>query len=94
MKFKIYDYDNKATEIDVGNKIIDHIRVLVLSGDEVVRVFFENGKNEVFDSSNYRVISLYEGQYEIHKSKLFKWVSYQPNPEDGAVAYQRFKNFS
>ena len=38
MKFTIYDYNGKATEVDTGDKEIRELFVQVLSEDEVVTV--------------------------------------------------------
>ena len=61
MIFKIYDYANKPTEIDTGNKEIESILVKVISGDEIVTVTFTDGTKKTYDSSNNRNIDYYVG---------------------------------
>ena len=41
MKFKIYDYNNNAIEVDAGDEPINLITVTILSGDETGLIVFE-----------------------------------------------------
>ena len=93
MKFKIYDFENKAAEVDVDKKIVDHITVIVLSGDEVVNVFYKDGTHEEFDSSNVRGTDYYDGMYEVCGTELFKWLIWLPEDENGVFSYQRLRRF-
>lgn len=43
MKFNIYDYQNKPTRIDTGDREIEYIDAYVISGDEVVDIHFNGG---------------------------------------------------
>lgn len=96
MKFKIYDFENEATEVDVGNKIIDHIIVIVLSGDEMVKVFYKDGTNEEFDSSECRNMDYFDGMYELRGTELFTWLTCEPDIREDyeTISYQRLKDFT
>lgn len=48
MKFKIYNYNGKATEVDTGDKLVKQLFVQVLSGDEVVTVEYDDGTKKDF----------------------------------------------
>ena len=43
MKFKIYDYLNNPTLIDTGNKEIKCLKVSVITGNEVVAIYYKDG---------------------------------------------------
>ena len=76
MKFKIYDYNGKATEVDTGDKKIKELFVQVLSGDEVVTVDYDDGTSETFDSSDSREYSYMEESYFVKKDGIQDWMSY------------------
>ena len=61
MKFKIYDYDNKATTIETLDKPIQSILVTILSGDETGTIYFEDGSNQLFDASECRSTDYFDG---------------------------------
>nr|DAO85518.1 MAG TPA: hypothetical protein [Caudoviricetes sp.] len=76
MKFKIYDYNDKTTEVDTGDKEIKGLFVQVLSGDEVVTVEYDDGTKETFDSSDNRRVSYVEESYFVEKDSIQDWISY------------------
>lgn len=56
MIIKIYDYENKPTEIVIpDDKEISAIFVVVLSGDETGIVMFTDGTSIRFDASDCRI---------------------------------------
>lgn len=66
---KIIDYSgNKVkTTIDL-NKLedIQRIEIEVVTGDEICRVQYKDGKREKFDSSNCRMTDYYDGEYTLY----------------------------
>lgn len=91
---KIYDYANKAVEVDTQGKEIDHIHVTVLSGDEIVTVYFQDGTKIRKDSSNCRVQSFYDGEYDVDKENLKKWQNFKfVDTEFSTRAYSRMRAF-
>lgn len=74
---KIYDYDNKFSEVDTNNKEIDRIHVTILSGDELVTVYFSDGTKISADSSDCRIHSFYDGEYDVEKSKVNDWINFK-----------------
>ena len=76
MKFNIYNYNGKATEIDTGDKGIKELFVQVLSGDEIVTVDYDDGTSETFDSSDSREYSYMEESYFVEKDNIQDWISY------------------
>lgn len=75
MRFKIYDYDNVATDIDVGDKPIDYIHVVILSGDETGVVYFKDGTTQSFDASECRNTDYFDGEYDVLGSVVDEWIS-------------------
>lgn len=75
----IYNYANEETSIDLPNKPIKEINVIIISGDEVVAINFEDGEELEFDSSNCRLIQYYEGFYIVEGEKIDEWLSFHPD---------------
>lgn len=78
MKFKIYDYNNNAIEIDTGDESINLIIVTILSGDETGLIVFEDGTTQAFDASECRITSYFDGQYVVPGNQVEKWASIKP----------------
>lgn len=82
MKFNIYNFNNEATEVDTGDKLIKQLFVQVLSGDEVVTVEYDDGTKKTFDSSYDRWVSYVEESYIVEKDRIQDWISYMPTDYD------------
>lgn len=70
---EIMDYSNIKTKTTINlNKLdeIFEIRILVITGDEICEVIYENGKRETFDSSDNRMCDFYDGDYVLYNKKL------------------------
>lgn len=70
---EIMDYSNIKTKTTIDlNKLdeIFEIRILVITGDEICEVIYENGKRETFDSSDNRMSDFYDGDYVLYNKKL------------------------
>ena len=66
---KIMDFDNALTEteIDLDNlEQLSIINVKVLSGDEVVTVYFKDGTTKIWDSSNCRIRDFFDDDYILY----------------------------
>lgn len=92
MKFKIYDYNGKATEVDTGDKGIKELFVQVLSGDEVVTVDYDDGTKETFDSSDNRRVSYVEESYIVEKDRIKDWVNFVATDYDKQPWYVHYMN--
>lgn len=77
MIFNIYDFNDRATKVDTGDKVIKDLFVQVLSGDEVVTAEYDDGTRETFDSSNNRWNSYVEGSYIIDREHLQDWINFE-----------------
>ena len=75
MKFKIYDYKNKSVEVEISDKPINYIHVVVLSGDEAGIVYFKDGTTQSFDASDCRSTSCFEGEYDVLGKVVDEWIS-------------------
>ena len=82
MKFNIYNFNNEATEVDIGEKLIKQLFVQVLLGDEVVTVEYDDGTKKTFDSSYNRWVSYVEESYIVEKDRIQDWISYMPTDYD------------
>ena len=74
----IYDYNNRAVLVEVPDKKIVAIYVTILSGDETGTIYFEDGDRIHFDAGNNRVLSFYDGYYEVTGDNIEKWLNYEP----------------
>ena len=75
MKFKIYDYDNEKVEVEVPDKPIDYIHVVVLSGDETGTIYFKDGTTQSFDASDCRNTSYFDGEYDVLGKVVDEWIA-------------------
>ena len=92
MKFKIYDYDNKATIVEIPDKPIDYIHVIVLSGDETGIVYFKDGTTQSFDASDCRDTDCFDEEYIVDDMFIKEWIAI--NPRVGSYdtkSYERAK---
>ena len=92
MYLRIYDYKNKAKDIELPDKEIQTIYVTVLTGDEVVEVTFKDGSIEEYDSSDSRLIDYYDGSYEVAEDMIEKWMDFTPSGRMNA-SYERRNQF-
>lgn len=90
MKFYIYNKANCPTEVITKDKEIDYIHIVVISGDEVIKVVYTDGDEDWFDSEepNWR---LYEGRYMIYPEELDKWKNYKYIEQ---ASYERLELFT
>ena len=72
----IYDCYGRATEIKIRESEVRFLIVKVLSGDEVVTAYYEDGKREDFDSSYNRVINYFDGDYSVDKKDIEAWAKF------------------
>lgn len=95
MKIKLYDYDNKVSEFDLGRDDVASIHVCVLSGDEVATVVFSDGSTQKYDASDKRFWSYYDGEYVIAtKLEIDRWMAFVPTSQKNDVAaYKRQRMF-
>lgn len=95
MKLRIYDYENRPVDIELPDKPIHSIIVLILSGDETGQVEFEDGETFSFDadapdSLGGRGIDYCDGYYTVDGDMIPRWMAYRPHvsaPE--TAAYKR-----
>lgn len=67
MKLKIFDYNNRPKEVDIGDiENIDVVVMRILSGDEVLYVIHKDGSEAVFDSSDDRIHDFDDGIYLLY----------------------------
>ena len=96
MKIKIYDYDNRATEVDIpDDKVIGGIFVCVLSGDETGTIIFTDGTTMDFDalSNGFRLHSFFDGSYVVAGKNIQKWIDFDVNHCEHTISYARQEVF-
>ena len=74
MIINIVDYKDERIKVDIGDiENIDYIDVDVLSGDEVITVWYKDGTYKDLDSSQCRLADYYDGDYEVPSEQIEKW---------------------
>lgn len=92
MKFKIYDYDNKASVVEIPDKPIDYIHVIVLSGDETGIVYFKDGTTQSFDASDCRSFDYFDDEYIVNDMFIKEWAAINPKVDEYDIkSYERAK---
>lgn len=92
MKFKIYDYDNKASVVEIPDKPIGYIHVIILSGDETGVIYFKDGTTQSFDASDCRNTNCFDEEYIVDDMYIKEWIAI--NPKVGSYdtkSYERAK---
>ncbi len=94
MIMKIYDYDNKITEIELpDDKQIDAIFVSIVSGDETGFVYFTDGSSIKFEASDSRLFGYDDGGYIVKGDNIQRWLDWEPNGDDHTYSYSRQRVF-
>lgn len=75
MKIKIYDYKSDPKIVDLGEKEILLITVKEVSGDEVLVVRYKDGTRKCFDSSDSRIMSFDDGEYDVTGDNITKFLN-------------------
>lgn len=99
MKFMtVYGYNDTETKVELPDKKITEIKVVILSGDETGTVFFEDGTEIEFDGcQGFRIMDFYDGSYFVTGDEnIEKWLNF--NQEDKntlfvSAAYARQEMF-
>lgn len=92
MKFKIYDYDNKASVVEIPDKPIDYIHVIVLSGDETGIVYFKDDTMQSFDASDCRNTDCFDEEYIVDDMYIKEWIAINPKVGNyDTKSYERAK---
>ena len=92
MKFKIYDYDNKASVVEIPDKPIDYIHVIVLSGDETGIVYFKDDTTQSFDASDCRSFDYFDDEYIVNDMFIKEWAAINPKVDEYDIkSYERAK---
>ena len=75
IKTKIYDYANRAKEIELRDDL-KLLVVRVITGDEVIWAYYKDGTTESFDSSDSRINDSDDGLYIVDTDKLDAWLNF------------------
>lgn len=96
MTITIYDFEDKAKNIEIPAKSVDEIlliQVNVKSGDETGYVALKNGCLIHFDASDCRIMGFDDGSYVLNTvESIKKWLNYKPSGERTA-SYERQRMF-
>lgn len=75
---RVYDYANNAVDINIPDKEIASISIIVISGDETGTIYFKDGECIDFDSSSTRFCAFYDGHYLVNGTHIEEWINFTP----------------
>lgn len=74
MKIRIYDYNGDPTVVELKDSPILLMTMKEVSGDEILVVRYKDGTRQVFDSSDCRIMSFDDGEYDIIGEDIEKFL--------------------
>ena len=81
MVITVYDWNNKPKFIDVPVESIDDIvsiDIRILSGDEAGAINLKDGTTILFDASDDRCMTYYDGDYTLSDPEdIRKWIEFK-----------------
>lgn len=87
----IYNHNGEAKIVTLPDKPINYILVLVMDGDEVATVFFNDLSNIYVDEAPERKVGQFNTSYIVSKDVLNAWMNYKPkSPETAVFERKRF----
>ena len=96
MVITVYDWDNNPKFIDVPVESIDGIAsidIRILSGDETGSINLKDGTIILFDASDDRLITHYDGDYTLSDPEgIKKWIEFEPD-DSRTISYLRRNQF-
>lgn len=84
----IYNHNGEAKIVTLPNKPINYILVLVMDGDEVTTVFFNDLSNIYVDEAPERKVGQFNTSYIVSKDAIDAWMNYKPKSSENA-AFER-----
>ena len=93
-KTRIFDYQDNPVEIELINDKIVAISVTILSGDETVDIYYEDGKVNHFDSSECRHTDFLDGNYVVLGDKIDEWLKWNQFLKYNSISYKRQEIFT
>lgn len=96
MVITVYDWSNKPKFIDVSAESIDDIAsidIRILSGDETGSINLKDGITILFDASDDRCMTYYDGDYTLSDPEdIKKWIEFKPD-NSRTISYIRREQF-
>ena len=91
---RVYDYANNAVDIDIPDKEIASISIIVISGDETGTIHFKDGSSICFGGSDslVRLLDIYDYSYLVTGSQIEEWINFEP-VEGLTISYERARAF-
>ena len=90
----IFDYNDRARSVELKPVAIIAISVTILSGDETIDVYYEDGTVEYFDSSDNRIEDHFDGNYVVLGDKLKEWYRFNKFLGGLYISYARLEEFT
>lgn len=96
MVITVYDWSNKPKFVDVPTKSIDDIAsidIRILTGDETGSINLKDGTTILFDASDDRCITYYDGDYTLSDPEdIRKWIEFKLD-NSRTISYTRRNQF-
>jgi hypothetical protein len=66
MKVSIMDYDGEQTNVKLDIDKVERIVVEIVTGDEILQVYYQDGTCSYFESSDCRMADYYDYSYTLY----------------------------
>lgn len=73
MELYIYNSESVPTKVNIRDKEILFINVILISGDEIIRVYYKDQTTETYDSGRMRFHNLYDYSYILLPEDIEEW---------------------
>lgn len=90
----IFDYGDRWHDCELKPINIIAISVTILSGDETIDVYYEDGTVEYFDSCDNRIENHFDGNYVVMGDEITKWFNFKKYLGHNDIAYKRQGDFA
>lgn len=83
MILNIYGFDNTKFNYEIDFEKVKYLIVSVISGDEIVDVYFNTGEKSTFDPMfSKRICDSFDGTYLVEKDAIKLWNDFPVSEDD------------
>lgn len=73
MELYIYNSESVPTKVNTEDKEILFINVIIINGDEIIRVYYKDRTTETYDSGKMRFYNMYDYSYILLPQDIEEW---------------------
>lgn len=89
---KLFDFDGTRKEFEIKEDEIKYMLVAIVSGAEIVEIYYKDGSVELIDvSKESRLVSLFDTFYLVEKKNLNKFIKAEVDSIDAETRKKEFE---